>query len=421
MTTGILIPLLAAVTLPVVAVAEISHNKSYNDRTILLEGETVSNSIELAENESIMDSLRARNGHSTIEGGVQLAGNLVRVRVEQQASLTFEGAIQGEAYLVLNPIAQESVITFKGQYVNGANRFTDQEGPGVVVVSSPENRVGEYRLRQGTLRTDAAHAFDPVTTVIRLGGDNEYNSATEAIFDLNGNDQEIAALAEADSPRNSRTVTSSDPALLTISGWQKGSSFSGQLSGNLSLLKKGGESFLLKGEHSHTGSTKVQEGVLELEQAMLTHTSRVEIMRDGILKGSGLLKGDTVVEGTLEPLSQLRSGNLSFMRDSVLIWTNGIGENDPALKIEGRLQLHAPVHLRLAFEQGTHRWDDSKWSQPGRWIIARTEKGISGAPGIKLSAEQWKDSAGRTLKSVHPRAGFQIRHTGNDLELTYHP
>jgi hypothetical protein len=92
MKSGIFYAFIAAVGLPATLLADVLYNK----QTLILDGVVVSDAIELKENDTNMDSLRARKGHSSITGDVQLVGNLVRIRAEHEASLTNEGAIQGQ-------------------------------------------------------------------------------------------------------------------------------------------------------------------------------------------------------------------------------------------------------------------------------------------------------------------------------------
>jgi autotransporter-associated beta strand protein len=102
----------------------------------------------------------------------------------------------------------------------------------------------------------------------------DLRSSGSSVLDLNGNSQVVAQLLSINTmPRMGGTVASVAPATLTTAS-SNSQTFSGSITGQISLLKQGAGTLVLNGSNTYTGSTVVAGGGLTLRDgATLTSTS----------------------------------------------------------------------------------------------------------------------------------------------------
>lgn len=392
--------------------------------TLILAGGIVDEPLVLSgKADSQTDALRVTQGLNEIEADVELQGELVRIRVDANSELIFQNPIHGNVYLVLNPSAENSLITFTSQIDNG-NGIVDQENVGTVTLGSSDNILGEYRIRQGLLRTDVARAFEP-SIILRLGGDNEFNANADAVFDLNGCDQTVARIFETPKLMNRTSITSSDPAELAVVGEDEDSSLGGPISGAISLLKKGGATLTLAGIHPYTGETTVEGGVLLLSDADLSQTPKCRVMANGKLGGTGNIGGDVIIVGTHAPTEQTFLKTLTYESGSTLIFkpnSNQIaGKATPEQTAVSAAKIHFAPNTKIALSFSEISWSDPFWDVSQTLGVCRAKEGMPSCTNLKLDQAAWADSEGEVLKRKRPRARFEIQQNGENLVLQYKP
>lgn len=135
----------------------------------------------------------------------------------------------------------------------GTGTFYAHNSGGTIILDVAGNAWGTMDVASGTVRTDVPGAFPPASTA-------QMNTSTT--LDLNGNDQTIGQLKNANANVGSRVVTSAAPAALTVN--QSATSyFDGILSGALALVKAGtGTLTLSNAFNTLSGPITVQNGTL---------------------------------------------------------------------------------------------------------------------------------------------------------------
>ena len=174
-------------------------------------------------------------------------------------------------------------------------------GEGTLTLSEPSHYQGATTVEQGTLQL-ASPRFGsgdnrlPAGSPLVVGNANDTGSAT---VDLNGRNQEVAALSSLGTYM-SRVVTNSAAtgSTLTVNSGVD-TTYAGQLTGNLSLTKLGSGTLTLTANHTLSGLTSVNGGTLAVNGSI---AGDVAVGPGGILRGSGtfgsLLVGDG---GTFSP------------------------------------------------------------------------------------------------------------------------
>jgi autotransporter-associated beta strand protein len=116
----------------------------------------------------------------------------------------------------------------------------------------------------------------PTSTVLTMDGGNgpSGNFIRTVTYDLNGQDQTLAGLTNVARTKRNQRVTSATAATLTIdssndstyggSGTNGTVSWNTQITGAISLAKKGSGTFTLSGAHTYTGGTTLNAGTLVL-------------------------------------------------------------------------------------------------------------------------------------------------------------
>jgi fibronectin-binding autotransporter adhesin len=136
-----------------------------------------------------------------------------------------------------------------------------REPDSVIVLSGASTYLGETRIfgDGGSVRLSGGANRLPITTTLRLG-----SGAASGILDLNGRNQEVAALVVGQtSGTYTNDVRSAAAATLTVNAATP-SSYSGSITGAISLVKTGADTLTLTGALTHSGPTTVNQGTLAL-------------------------------------------------------------------------------------------------------------------------------------------------------------
>lgn len=176
-------------------------------------------------------------------------------------------------------------------------------GSATVILSAPQGTntyQGTTSIIRGTLKLGAHHSL-PATTTLDV---DSANAAEAAIFDLNGYDQSVASLqrTNAQGGAGASIVTNSQPthSAFTIHS-SDDNTFSGSISGNLSVIKSGNGSLTLSGANTYQGNTTVAGGTLQLDSPSLADASHLSI-HAGARLTLNHLSNDQVIALTLGDL-----------------------------------------------------------------------------------------------------------------------
>lgn len=206
-------------------------------------------------------SLMNGTGTNTLLGQIRLinglriggsgAGNVLNIK---GGIVSTDGTTR---QLVLNPGG--STVNISDNAVNlaaGGTFYFDQSG--LVTLSVTGNVWGRTIVAGGgTMRMMAANVL-PTAAVLQLGV--AYNTSTSTL-DLNGFDQTVSRLEQSTATPGS--VTSATAATFTVNQSSSGY-FTGQITGQVKLVKQGNTTLQLSGNNTHAGNTVVQGGSLEI-------------------------------------------------------------------------------------------------------------------------------------------------------------
>jgi autotransporter-associated beta strand protein len=200
-------------------------------------------------------------------------------------------------------------------------RNADDCGP--TILANTNTYKGETQVIVGTLRLSGGDDRLPTNTLVRIGNGSNVSWAQ---LDLNGCNQTVAGITNYAVPMSQKitNLASNQTATLTVN-LSKAYAFSGELDGNLSLVKAGPSNLTLSAtSNPFWGQTIVREGELLIERPT------------GIL-GSTVNTGDG-------PMGVLAFGTNAVMNFGGLCGTNNIAMTN---------RFGAPVHLRVRGNQTT--------------------------------------------------------------------
>lgn len=239
------------------------------------------------------------NGNATWTGNVIVDSSNGETRLGSSlvsgGVLTISGAITGGNASLITPstagyrttVAVRNNSTLETVVLSGAGTFS-----GDVALW-----VGKLRLSGGDNRLPVTAHFLAQSFI--TGGANE--------LDLNGTNQQFAGIADADPTINSGSLTtitnkSLVASVLTLSH-SDDTTYSGPVTGNLSVVKAGSGVATLVGQTSYTGDTTVNGGTLVLSNTGLADGADVRI--SGGKLGLNFSGTDTVrslyISGVLQP------------------------------------------------------------------------------------------------------------------------
>ena len=219
-------------------------------------------------------------------GGSSTVGNFSgALQAAQNASATWAGpVILGDAATRIGAMPG-GTLTVSGP-ISGSGSFQSVSigagtgGTATVILSAPagaSNYSGTTAIIRGTLKLGAPNTL-PATTILDI---DSANAAENAVLDLNGHPQTAAGLQRTNTSggTGAAIVTNSHatPVVLTLAQ-DSTTTFSGRITGNLSLVKSGnGTLDLTSTSNAYSGNTTITDGTLALASALLADTSAVAI------------------------------------------------------------------------------------------------------------------------------------------------
>lgn len=243
----------------------------------------------------------------TIDGGRLVAstasGAGVTYTINSSRNI-FVGASAGTAI----SIGGTGTITYDGAIADKPTTtgILTKQGSGTLVLGGVSTYSGNTTINQGILRLSNGNDRLPTGAAVSFG---QAGSTFVGALDLNGFNQEVAGLnsitgTNATSARN--IVTSASAATLTLSGAGNYSfsdttpQNSGNLTGSLSLVKNGSGTQQFSGDHTYTGTTTINSGIIAMNGSHIgggTYT-----INGGSLQGSGnIVANVSVAGGALSP------------------------------------------------------------------------------------------------------------------------
>ncbi len=268
-------------------------------------------------------ALRSTGGDNTWSGLITLPSN-ARINATS-GSLNITGGVLGtNRQLVINA-STGATISFTGNPVllgSGGVFYTDAGGLTVLGVAS--NTWSRTLVAQGTLRLDVANAL-PSAGTLELG----VSYQPGATVDLNGFDQTVAQLKSIVTNAGVRTITSATPATLTVDQ-TAATTFDGQLTGALTLIKANTGILTLTRTNTHTGNTLINGGTLAFGAgAAAPNTARFELQAGAVLDVTGMggltLASGQELKGSGAVLGGVAAGNGSQITPGNSVGTLTVG------------------------------------------------------------------------------------------------
>jgi autotransporter-associated beta strand protein len=184
-------------------------------------------------------ALRANGpGINTWAGEVVIGGTTARIGATGSGTLLLSGVISGSTLNIRTELSSSTVVI-----AGGSNTYS-----------------GATNLIVGTLRLQGGANRLPTGTTVVVG--NSSNTA-DAIFDLNGQDQQVSALTSATSATTMPMVTTSaTAATLTLTAGSGTQTYLGTITGAVALTKNGGSIYSLGGVNTYSGATALNGGTM---------------------------------------------------------------------------------------------------------------------------------------------------------------
>lgn len=227
---------------------------------------------------------------------------------------------------------------------------------------------------------------DSTNRPVSVGSTNDGGGSGGAILEANGSGA-LEFTGNFTGPATNGTAKTltlrgtSDPGLLNaITGAiADGNTSAGRTT---SLVKSGGNTWVLGGANTYTGPTTVSEGRLLINGDQSAATGAVTIADGATLGGIGTIGGATALAGTHAPGQspglQTFAAGLSYGSTAVLEWeltantANGPGTNyDQVLVSGGNLQVDSAATLSLLLGSSGSSVDftDPFWGTPRNWTV----------------------------------------------------
>lgn len=225
--------------------------------------------------------LRSVSGTNTVLGPITSGPVGFRFGADAGSRLSVAGGLSGSNVQIVVSGAGGSTIlvTNTPWHLGSSGNFYD-DGAGLTILAVTGNVWGAaLKAGSATLRTDVANAF-PSNAALRVG----VGYSTSGTVDLNGFDQTIGSLQTGTSGSGEafstgvRTVTSPSACTLTVD--QAGASlYDGQITGEISLAKRGAGGLALSRSNSYSGLTVVHSGAIAVAHSYaLGATSAITVV-----------------------------------------------------------------------------------------------------------------------------------------------
>jgi autotransporter-associated beta strand protein len=218
-----------------------------------------------------------------------------------------------------------------------------KQGAAILILGGVSTYSGATSINNGTIQLSGGNNRLPIGTILNIG---QAANTNLGIFNLNGNNQEIAGLvstAGSNVSVSKNTVTSSSPATLTISGsgtYSYGTGTtqnSGIISGLISLVKTGSGTQTLGDANTYTGLTTVSGGTLQLSYS---GGNTIPATNDIVINSGGTLRVSS--NQTVNNLTLNSGGTLTIDNGVTLTWTGSYTYNGGIVNGSGTL---VPVEM----------------------------------------------------------------------------
>lgn len=265
-------------------------------------------------------ALRSIGGSNVWSGPITLGSGGSRI-TSAAGSLAIIGGMTGaNVQLVINALPGAPMTFSEKPLLLGNSGTFYSDAGGLTILSVTGNTWGTTLSAQGTVRVDLPNAL-PTNSQLRVG----VGYTTSGTVDLNGNDQTIAGLQSGTATggerfaTGTRTVTSSNAATLTVNQ-AANTIYDGRLAGALALTKTGAGTITLFGTNTHTGTTTISGGRLNLANPLAMQHSTVDLQVNG---GAVFSNATSFVFGGLAGPGNLGLTNLTGSAIDLLAGNNG--------------------------------------------------------------------------------------------------
>jgi autotransporter-associated beta strand protein len=232
-------------------------------------------------------------GRLVLANGVTVSGETISLG---GSSTSFNGALQAAAGATATwggPVTLDSgdarigtevggTLIVTGSIQNGTgnalNIGAGSGGTGTVVLATPlssNTYTGSTNIIRGTVKLGEEDTLPPTTIL-----DVDFSTAVEpSVFDLNGKNQSASGLRRTGvgAGGSSRVTNSSATAATLTLNQNVTTTYNGEVTGNLALVKDGSGQLSLTGTISYAGSTRIKAGTLALAQVGLSDTAAFTI------------------------------------------------------------------------------------------------------------------------------------------------
>ena len=264
------------------------------------------------------ETLHAR-GTGTSAGGVLItAANAVAEwagNIQLDAGVSRFGANGTTAILTLSGIISDGVTA--GNPSAGSLAITQT---GTVVLSGANTYTGTTQVVRGTMKLDVGNNRLPTGTALDIWG---AASGDNAVLNLNGFNQTVASLTRnivVSGATSTLTNTSSTQSSFTVNGTTS-TTYAGDITGNIALVKAGTSTLTLSGANTFTGGISVQAGTLSINSAFINDTANVSLVTGSVFDlnfsgtdtiGALLFDGVSQAIGTYGSISSTAAYKSSF-------------------------------------------------------------------------------------------------------------
>ena len=233
-------------------------------------------------------------GNVTIGSASARIGNLGAAAGDLKISGVIDSGVNVFGPLFRTGIAGTSITLSGASTYLGDTTFATTSGGGSVILSGGSNRL-------------------PITTKLIIGV-----TTVPGVLNLNGQNQEVAGISVGQASGTfSNEVKSTAAATLTVNtAAASPSSYSGTITGGISLVKKGADTLTLTGSNTFSGATTVSAGTLSLGNSLAMQNSPLDTLNS--------VAGDAA-NGLKTSLTTLTMGGLIGDKDLGGVFTTASG------------------------------------------------------------------------------------------------
>ena len=213
--------------------------------------------------------LRSTGGSNIWSGGIVHINSRITCT---SGSLDLLGGVTGSSFVLAGSPGTFIRVAEKPVAVGGGRAYSHTSGAVILAVSN--NVWSQLEVSGNIVRTDVANALPPAGALVFVG-----NSG----LDMNGCNQTIGKLTNDLSAAGNRTVRSVAPATLTVNQSDV-STFSGCITGAVSLVKTGSGTLTLSGTNTTFGGFTVSTGTLVVASSgVIVNSTNVMVTGTGTL------------------------------------------------------------------------------------------------------------------------------------------